>query len=72
MALVTLNEAEVKKELGAGAPEKAADLAKLPKVRELMQAGIDAKNKELPSYMQVKYSRSCPRTSRSARSSPRR
>jgi len=55
VALLTLNEAELKKELGAGAPEKTADLARLPKVRELLQEGINAKNKELPSYMQVKY-----------------
>lgn len=55
VALLTLNEAEVRKELGAGAPETLADLAKLPKVRELLQEGVNAKNKELPSYMQVKY-----------------
>lgn len=55
VALLTLNDVEVKKELGAGAPETTAELAKLPRVRELLQEGLNAKNKELPSYMQVKY-----------------
>jgi long-chain acyl-CoA synthetase len=58
VALLTLDEAEVRKQLaedGVGAPATLDELVKLPRVRELLQASVDQKNKDLASYMQVKY-----------------
>jgi long-chain acyl-CoA synthetase len=58
VALVTLDEAEVKKALeseGIAPPAKLPDLARHPRVRQLVEASIAAKNKDLASYEQVKY-----------------
>jgi long-chain acyl-CoA synthetase len=58
VALVTLNEAEARKALeaeGVAPPAAVCDLAKHPRVRQLVEAGIQEKNKELAQYEQVKY-----------------
>jgi long-chain acyl-CoA synthetase len=58
VALVTLKDDDVKKQLqaeGITPPATTKELAAHPRVKELLDASIAAKNKELPSYMQVKY-----------------
>ncbi|MCO5169630.1 MAG: long-chain fatty acid--CoA ligase [Planctomycetes bacterium] len=58
VALVTLNIDEVKKQLqteGAGAPEAMEELAKHPRVRQLVEGAVAEKNRDLASYEQVKY-----------------
>lgn len=58
VALVTLNVEEVVKQLqaeGITLTDKAEELAKHPRVRQLVEGSIAAKNKDLPSYEQVKY-----------------
>jgi long-chain acyl-CoA synthetase len=58
VALVTPNVDELKKALqaeGVTPPAAVEELAKHPRVRQLLEASIAAKNKDLPSYEQVKY-----------------
>lgn len=58
VALVTLNVDEVKKQLqaeGVAASDAVEELAKHPRVRQLVEGSIAVKNKELASYEQVKY-----------------
>lgn len=58
VALVTLDEEAVRKALeGAGVtpPGALPELAKHPKVRELLEAALKEKNAALPSYETIKY-----------------
>jgi len=58
VALLTVDEEATRKALaaeGVSAPATYAELAAHPRVRELIQAALDAKNADLPSYETIKY-----------------
>lgn len=58
VALLTVDEEATRKALeaeGITPPADYADLSAHPRVRELVQAAIDGKNADLPSYETIKY-----------------
>jgi len=58
VALITIDEEQVRKALtdeGITPPEDTEALTKLPRVKELLQEAIDAKNEDLASYETIKY-----------------
>lgn len=64
VALVTIDEVEVRKALeaeGIAPPAAYADLAAHPRTRALLEGSIAAKNRDLPTYEQIKYFELLPR-----------